>query len=274
MSRETQPEPSRIPVALRLASGTVHLWQVHFEQCRSAELIKRYRALLSPDEAVRHADLLLPAHQHAFLVSRALVRSVLSRYVGVPAGDLAFTADLHGKPRLCPSLCLATPCDFNLSHSGTMAILAITVGSSVGVDVETLARDVQIEQLSRQFSTTEAQELRSCTGSVRARRFWEMWTLKEAYLKATGRGLTVPLSSFSFGLQGPGSIDIHAAPGWNDCPQNWWFSQWEPAPGHLASLCVQRDRAARPPRLHVRHICPLCSETNITHSLQLVRHSS
>lgn len=155
-----------------------------------------------------------------------------------------------------------------------MAMLAITAGSRIGVDVEELAREVQIGQLSRQFSASEAEQLHRCAAGVRVRTFWEMWTLKEAYLKATGQGLTAPLSSFSFGLQGPGRIEVQAAPGWQDVPQNWWFAQWQPAAGHLASLCLRSSPAAPPPQLHVRQLRPLCSERDITPSLQLLRQSS
>lgn len=175
---------------------------------------------------------------------RALARRVLARYVG---GEWEITVGEHGRPRLTGSA--VGDLDFNLAHSATIVVVAVARGT-VGVDVEDLAKPAPLDVAARFFAPSEIAAI-----GDDSRRFYEHWVLKEAYVKARGIGLRVPLDRFAFhfgfGLDPP---RVAFAPPIDDDAARWWFALVEPAPGHVAAV-ARRDPPS-PPRLLVREdIC-------------------
>jgi 4'-phosphopantetheinyl transferase len=145
---------------------------------------------------------------------------------------------------------------FNLSHSDGMAIFSKVVGGDVGVDVEYLGRPAPLELAHHYFSPLEVRELEQCAPQDRPTRFWSLWTLKEAYIKATGDGLSAELDQFSFGLDRHKSLDFApAAGGPAAADSHWWFAQWLASPDHIAALCVKREVAVLP-NVRIRRIVP------------------
>lgn len=147
-------------------------------------------ALLDPEEQARAARFTVDHPRRVFITARAALRRTLSQRLGCDPASLVFKLGPHGKPELDPP----SPLKFNLSHSGNTIVIALTEGIELGVDVEELGRDTPTERLARRFFTEqEASAVEDAERADRNRVFFHCWTAKEAVLKATGSGLTVPI---------------------------------------------------------------------------------
>ena len=175
---------------------------------RTEELAREAGALagtLDADERDRAARFHFEEDRRRFALRRGWMRRVLATYVGGAAESLRFEYTPHGKPSLASRGEAAL--EFNLSHSGELAVLAVTFGRRVGVDVERRKRDRDLEGLAeRFFAPDEAAAIRSLPSPARVAAFYRCWTRKEAFLKARGEGLGLPLERFSVPLEeGPGA---------------------------------------------------------------------
>lgn len=236
---------------LALPPDEAHLYTVSLADAQDADLLAAYRALLSPDERARHDRLIFAASRHEFLVTRALVRTVLSRYAPTAPADWSFTTGPFGKPAA-----QAPAPRFNLSNTGGMVVCLVAADRDVGVDVEDTLRSPppDLDLAERFFAPTEAAALRALPGPAQLARFFTCWTLKESYIKARGLGLSLPLSSFWFTLAEDASIALSVEPEQDD-GHAWHFELLRPTPRHLIACCVQRSTA--PPRLVTYPIVPL-----------------
>jgi len=161
----------------------------------------RLGATLTEDEHGRANRFVFDQHRARFVVARAFLRDVLARLLDRAPASIRFRYEAAGKPRLDGHAeGDGSGLRFNLSHSGDIALLAVTRGRDVGVDVEVL-RPVPdaCELAERYFSPADSAALRSLPGSEREAAFLRCWTLKEAYVKAVGDGLTMPLDRFEVG---------------------------------------------------------------------------
>jgi 4'-phosphopantetheinyl transferase len=165
------------------------LWWLHLDA--PASVVRRLEAVLAPDERAR-ADRFRAEHdRRRFVLRRAALREILGRRLGVAASELRFAHGPHGKPAL-PGV------TFNLSHSGDVGVCAVADAREVGVDVERIRTDLDVQPLAERFFTAaERAALREAPSSA----FFALWTLKEAVLKAWGTGLSVP----------PESVDVSGA---------------------------------------------------------------
>jgi 4'-phosphopantetheinyl transferase len=133
----------------------------------------------------------------------------------------------------------------------------VTWERDLGVDVEWTARMTGGVHLARRyFSSAEVAELESVEESRQRDRFFDYWTLKEAYIKACGKGLAIPLGQFSFCLADPKRTTIAFGPKLADDPAAWQFAQWSPSPEHRMSVAVRRG-ATRDLRMRVRATTPI-----------------
>ena len=168
-------------------------------------------ALLSPDERARHARF-VPAHaRRDFAAAHALLRVALSARIARPPRDWRFVADARGKPRITAAGSDRSVPAFNLSHTDGVVACAVSAdrGIDVGVDVERIDRRVEALDLAqRYFSCSEIRALEDCAPADRAARFIDIWTLKEAFVKAVGDGLACPLDGFGFVFDDPASIRL------------------------------------------------------------------
>jgi 4'-phosphopantetheinyl transferase len=147
-------------------------------------------ALLDPGESARAERFTVDHPRRVFISARAALRRTLGESLGRNPALLAFALGPHGKPELDPPSSL----NFNLSHSGDTIVIALTERVELGVDVEELGRDTPTERLARRFFTqAEARAVETAVEANRDRVFFHCWTAKEAVLKATGSGLTVPV---------------------------------------------------------------------------------
>lgn len=211
-------------MTLDIPDNEIHLWLVEHQQITDPELLEAYRALLNKEEEKRFQRFVFPKHKLQFLVSRALLRTIIGQYLDQPPASLIFARNAYGKPRI-GSFQLPLPLVFNLSHTNDMTVLAVTQGGEIGVDLEYISRKVDILKLAdRYFSVQEASDLRQLGVDKFNERFIELWTLKEAYIKACGMGLAIPLRDFSFMFNNEG-IEISFAEEREDHPEHWRFWQ-------------------------------------------------
>lgn len=240
-------------------SSRIDLWCTYISEIGDGSLWPRYDALLSMEERAAQARFLFAKDQRRYLVTRALVRTVLSRYAAVRPEEWAFSAGPHGRPEI--SAPRSTPAlEFNISHSADLVLLGVTSGRTLGIDTEgVLAREADIDGLDRYFAPQESAALLALVPGERRRRFFELWTLKESYIKARGLGLAIALDEFRFELVGERGLTLHMRPGLGDSPGRWRLWQLAMRSGYLAAVCAARGAGA-PPDIVVREIVPLASE--------------
>ena len=186
---------------LTLTANKVDIWRINL--AAQGEETQQCRDLLSQDEIQRADRFHFAKHRRRFTVTRVAMRQILGRYAGVPPQKLVFSYGGKGKPELSGAL-TGLEIKFNLSHSSEMALLAITQRLAVGSDIEWVSAEVATEEIAeRFFSASEVNVLRALPAAERTEAFFSCWTRKEAYIKALGEGLSVPLDSFAVAF-GPG----------------------------------------------------------------------
>ncbi len=246
---------------LALPADQIHLWLVFSAELDDERLFAEYRALASAAERAQAQRFYFERDRRQYLITRALVRSVLSRYCpAVAPADWRFDKNRYGRPEIANPEALPLQLSFNISHTAGLVLLGVTHGEVIGVDTEnTVERAAPLELAPRYFSSHEAGEMYGLPAEQQAGRFFDYWTLKESYIKARGMGLSIPLDQFSFDFSAPRGIGISFHAPLQDDPLVWRFWQFRPSPDHLAALCVRRP-AARAQQIVMRRGIPLVSE--------------
>ena len=251
---------ARRRLSVDLDPGRIDLWCACIDDIAQAGLLPRYRPLLGAQELVRMERLHFAGDRRRALVARALVRTVLSRYAALAPREWAFCADVNGRPRIAnpppgPGI------EFNLSHSGGLVVLGVGTGRALGVDVEGITRNTDTDRLHHYFAPSEREALLELPEARRRRRFFELWTLKESYLKARGVGLKLPLDAVAFDFVGERGLRLFCERRLADSPQRWRFWQFTPRTDYVAAVCAERCEATEGElRLTVREVVPLAWE--------------
>lgn len=227
----------RPPRGAVLGERAAHVWRVPLRSLDAREL----HDLLSPDEQARAARFLRDRDAHAYVVAHGTLRRVLARYHGATPNALTFIAGPFGKPALdAPESKL----EFNLSHSGDLALIAVSRRGSVGVDVERWDRHIEHLDLAEHFfSPAERTALRLLEHELEATTegFFNAWTRKEAYLKATGEGITHGLHHFDVSLT-PGEPAMLLADRRDPlATSRWRLSAIAPGVDYAGAIVVPRD---------------------------------
>ncbi len=177
--------------------------------------------------------------RRVFVAARALLRSTLGAELGVDPRSLEFSIGPHGKPRLEP----ASHLEFNLAHSGTTIVIALAEGTSVGVDVEEAAHEVPALRLAGRFFTeAEAAAVAEACETARLRVFHHLWTAKEAVLKATGSGLTVPVREVELDPNPDSPPTVRAIAGDRDAAKRWRLLRHEQPGEWIATVAFKGRR--------------------------------
>ncbi|MBF0287787.1 MAG: 4'-phosphopantetheinyl transferase superfamily protein [SAR324 cluster bacterium] len=243
----------------QLSKNEIHLWFVFPDEIQDTTLLSEYQQVLSPEEKQQWQRFHFEKHRHLYLVARALVRAILSRYTAIPPKLLEFSKNKYGKPELMVPDSTISLC-FNLSHTEGLIILGVTLNQKIGVDVEdTERKNISALELKKFFSSQEFDDLQNLSGKEQGIRFFDYWTLKESYIKACGMGLSLPLDQFSFHISGKGSLQISFAPALHDDPRRWQFWLLAPTVQHRAALSLQSDPGTEY-KLLIRKATPLNSE--------------
>jgi 4'-phosphopantetheinyl transferase len=242
---------------IALASNEVHLWRVQCADIDEPELLGRYRALMSAAELQRQARYRFERDRHRDLIARALVRTSVSRYLGGEPGHWRFHPGEHGKPELIGA---PLPLRFNLSHSKDLVVCAVALQHDVGVDVEYTERGNDVLAIARHyFSRREVEDLFALPAERQRDRFFDYWTLKEAYIKARGKGISLGLGNFSFDLTCSDEISIGFVPTLNDDAAAWQFRLYRPLPEYRMALAWRQGR--EPVVVRQYDVVPLQSST-------------
>ena len=217
------------PASLSLQTGEVHVWRLELGQPH-----ERFLELLDTDELSRANRFHFEKDRKHFVVARGFLRVLLGRYLKRDPKQLKFNYGAYGKPQLNGEEMLR----FNMSHSHGIALYALTEGRDVGVDVEYVRADFTSDDIARRFfSPFEVESLCGLPNEERVASFFRCWTRKEAYIKATVRGLSQPLDGF----------DVTLAPGANAAllrtdagpHEHWTMANIEVGPGYAGALAVE-----------------------------------
>jgi 4'-phosphopantetheinyl transferase len=218
---------------LELAADEVHVWVANLDGYAAADL----KLLLARDELSRAARFHFDKDRNHFIVARAWLRKLLGAYTGVGAGELRFAYGEKGKPSLGDQ---RDALNFNLAHSHGMAIYAFSRARELGVDLEFIREDLSDEKIAeRFFSRRELDDLKGLPVELRRQGFFDCWTRKEAYIKARGEGLSMPLDEFDVSLT-PGEAAVllrnHKEP---EEVSRWSMKTVDVPDGYVAALVVE-----------------------------------
>lgn len=245
MAKNRWQEQSFQPLLpLALAEQEVHVWRADLD--RAAHTLTQLTQLLSPDEQTRAHRFRFAVDRRRFIIGRGLLRTILSCYLPLAADRLTFAYGPHGKPSL--SNAGSQTLSFNMSHSNQIALYTVTRDRQVGIDVECIRSLQDMDQLAQRFfCPREAVRLQQCAAEQRQELFFRLWTCKEAYLKATGEGLTglkrveitqlpEPLPAERSPTELPAEIAIDQMP-----TTQWTVIQLVPRAGYVAAVAIERQ---------------------------------
>ena len=217
----------------------IDLWYVPTDAVADPALLDEYRRLLTPDELQQEQRFRFERERLQHVVARALVRTALSHYTGGDPGAWRFAPNAFGKPFLAgPS---PPPLEFNLSHTPGLVVCLVALSREVGVDAEDLTRTVDYLALGRRFfAAAEVAALETLPPQEHPAAFFRFWTFKEAYVKACGLGLSVPLGDFAFTLAADRPPRISFAERVGDDPDRWQFAELRLAERYQVAMAVRR----------------------------------
>jgi 4'-phosphopantetheinyl transferase len=218
-----------------LGHDDAHAWAVSLELGENPA--ERYWSVLSEDERRRADEFRIESARRQFVITRGALRILLGQYLNVEPAGVGFSVEAIGKPRLANEYD-ATNVSFNVSHSGELALIAVTRGCDAGIDVERFRPVKHLEQLAkRYFHPREIETVLATPAAERNAAFLNCWTAKEAVLKAFGTGIAGCLDGFavSFGESFAGWVDLSGLrkPG---KPTECWLQRFEPAAGYPAAI--------------------------------------
>lgn len=248
----------------------IDLWYVISQGITDPGLLDEYRSCLPPDEVAQEQRFAFEELRVQHLVSRVLVRSVLSHYTGDDLRTWTFARNTYGKPAIVAPVKL--PIEFNLSHTRGLVCCVVAMGSPVGVDAEELVEFPDHFELAKSFfAPAEVALLNRHSGTEKSRLFMRIWTLKEALVKALGRGLSLPLDEFAISLSPDRPPVVSFADVHELQPDHWQFAEVQLAGSYQIALAVAAP-SPLPLAIRVRQMLPRrwssegyllpCSQTN------------
>ena len=221
------PLPQRMPP---IEAFEIHAWRVDLKANR--ERVSQLAEQLAPDELARASRFVFQRDQRRYIVARATLRSLLAAYTGESAAEIQFGYGSHGKPYLRGTQ-EGERVVFNISHSSDLALFVVSRGMEIGVDVEYIATDIEVEEIANSFfSEQETSVIRSLPAPRRCELFFRLWTRKEAFVKARGQGLSIPIREFDFSRI-PAGAGLHP---FRALGESWWLCGLEPEDEFAAAL--------------------------------------
>lgn len=181
---------------MKLAREEIHIWYALPAEIQDPVLLEDYKTLLNDEETLQLSRFRFPKHQHQYLITRVLVRCVLSLYQPqIHPKAWHFKKNAFGKPFIANASTLF----FNISHTDEYVVMAVSFEKNIGIDIEKISSTINYMEIAeRNFSAKEAALLKNTPKDLQPKIFFSLWTLKEAYLKASGNGLSVPLHTVCF----------------------------------------------------------------------------
>ena len=231
-----QPQP--------LTDSDIHVWCASLNV--SPEDLSDYVSLLSPDEKTRAERFYFEKDRDYFSVGRGLLRILIGHYLKIIPSQIEFFYEDHGKPTL-KSVLQDKTFEFNLSHSKGMALYIFNWHRKVGIDVEHIHPMPDMDDFAeRFFSPRESALINSLSGQQKEAVFFKLWTCKEAFLKANGNGLTLPINQVEISLENEGHIKLEPIGEEKEQTADWRLELFNPVPGYQAALAIEGNGAAPP----------------------------
>jgi len=229
------------PLDLRLSREEIHIWRARLDLPPAR--VQSLLPTLSSDELDRAERFYFKRDRQHFIVARGLLRAILSRYLGIESSQLHFYYNNYGKPALTNGPDHSDILEFNLAHADGSVLYAVTCGRKVGIDLERIRTDLDYEDIAaRFFSPLERTMLNSLPTGMRAEAFFTCWTRKEAYIKARGEGLSMPLDQFDVSLiPGEPAMLLNSRGDPHDVA-HWSLQELMPGSGYVAALAVEGRR--------------------------------
>lgn len=221
----------------------VDVWRIDLDI--SDPLCADMRSVLTDHERQRADRFRIEQPRRQYTVARGMLRHILSRYLSTPPKDIGLSYGPQGKPELTDATDQSDIC-FNVSHSQDLALVAVARQGQVGVDVEHIDRKIRHEDLARRFfSAYEVAEMERMAPVERRIAFFACWTRKEAFLKAKGTGLQLPLSQFDVSVSPDEPAQLLRV-GWDPAEvDRWELYNLEVRQGYMAALAVNAPAAIR-----------------------------
>jgi len=220
-----------------LTDFDIHIWCASLSA--SSEALSRYTSLLSQDELERAKRFYFEKDRNHFIVGRALLRTLLGSYLDMEPSQIEFVYGQYGKPALKAGIHEKT-LEFNLSHSKDFAVYAFDLNHKIGIDLEHVHPMADMDDFARQFfSLRENVLINSLAGKQKEEAFFKIWTCKEAFLKANGSGITVPIDQVETTLESDGSVRLTSISEREEQAELWRLESFTPISGYQAALAVK-----------------------------------
>lgn len=229
----------QLDVGIPLPENEVHLWRVDLSVLAHEE--QRWGQILSADELARAARFHFSRDRQNFTATRAFLRRILASYLASDPKEFVFLYSEKGKPFLSPAH-PGNQLEFNVSHSGAIALLAFARRRMLGVDVEQVRENFDHQTIAQRFfSQEELRQLALLAPSEKSRGFFRCWTRKESYIKAQGSGLSLPLHQFDVSLQPEIENALLSTRPDSAEAARWSLREIPAGTGYVAALCVRGD---------------------------------
>lgn len=227
---------------INLKPAEIHFFYSLVEEITDPLLLARCRSVLSEGEKIKTDRYVFEKDKSASLITRSLLRFVLSVCTGLPSEDFEFIENPYGKPALRPGL-VPIPIKFNVSHSSGVTACALTMDNEIGVDIENYKRKIDLSIADRYFIRSELEYIRKAPAEDRHAAFFDIWTLKESYIKARGMGLSMDLDKFGFEIDRQTAIYFDKSV--DDVPEQWKFFRFSPVENYRAAISIQSQAACK-----------------------------
>jgi len=217
-----------------------HVWLVVPESVQDPDDLKRFQSTLSEDELTQYRRFHFPEDRHRYLVSHAMVRKVLSTYAGLAPSEWCFSRSEHGRPEIANSD--APDIRFNLTHTHGLAACIVTQGCECGIDTEQLDSRHHLTGIAqRMFSEEEYLHLKHLDNAALIEDFFTRWTLREAFVKAKGIGISYPTRKLHFDIVDDDTIRVDCDAELEEDNDQWQFKLLRPTAQHIAATALRVD---------------------------------
>ena len=229
-----------MPIMEQLRRAQAHVWLAFCGNLAEARLVDACTPLLDPEERRTCSRFRHAADRQQYLAAHALLRVALSRYADVAPQEWRFRPGAAGKPEVAGPAA-SPPLRFSLSHTRGLAACIVALEMDVGVDVEAMGSGADVSEAAEQFlAPAERAACDALPLAARRERLYEYWTLKEAYAKGCGQGLSLPLREITFEIDASRRIRVALGAAIGDSGEDWQFLLSEPSPAHKLAAAVRR----------------------------------
>jgi 4'-phosphopantetheinyl transferase len=224
--------------ALRLSPQTVHVWAFFLDA--PAACLALCRQTLCRAEEARAERFVHAANRDHFIVAHGVLRQLLGRYTATPAPDIHFLIDTNGKPALEPRGGMASGVSFNMTHSHSRALIAVSDGRDIGIDLEKVKPDVRALAIARRyFCGAELAAIEGEASELQREAFFRYWVAKEAVLKGQGIGLRFPIDEFEVQFDARGASACIRTREPSRLASDWTIRMLPVEPGWAGALAVR-----------------------------------